>query len=128
VPHPRLETPGTVVAVEALSPNGVLLEYPWEKGDDEADTNTPSELTNPTPEGIVTTDDEDNRPPAPPTLASSGEESAGEWESSSPESTVDSGTSSTGNESPLKTRDREELFRESPTYSKSDGGRTAPHK
>jgi len=37
-------------AVEALSPNGVLLEYPWEKGDDEADTNTPSELTNPTPE------------------------------------------------------------------------------
>jgi len=60
VPHPRLETPGTVVAVEALSPNGVLLEYPWEKGDDEADTNTPSELTNPTPEGIVTTDDEDN--------------------------------------------------------------------
>jgi len=117
VPHLwGLETPGTVVAEEALSPNGVLLEYPWEKGDDEADTNTPSEptntpseLTNPTPEGIVTTDDEDNCPTAPPTPASSGEESAGEWELSSLESTVDSGTSSTGNESPLKTRVREEL-------------------
>jgi len=109
--------------------NGVLLEYPWKKGDNEADTNMPSEptntssgLTKPTPEGIVTTDGEDNRPTAPPTPASSGEESAGEWELSSLESTVDSGTSSTGTESPLKTRIRLELYRESPTYSERDGG------